>query len=148
MGAGVYGTKWLTGVFDIIGQRVFNTQTLSVKSQQYLAPCATANYTVATDAPEPSSCDVFVAPNNVAAARNPFLFYNSAGVQLPSSPPTVSANSLVTTNQVSYNITNASIGAKVNLVKRLVLSVNVLVRLDDGGLHAKPSPLASLSYTF
>jgi hypothetical protein len=38
-GADAWVTKWLTGDFDIMGQRVFNGQTLAVTSEQFLAPC-------------------------------------------------------------------------------------------------------------
>lgn len=43
-------TKWLTGDFDIVGQRVFGTETVAVTPQQFLANCGscTANPTPAT----------------------------------------------------------------------------------------------------
>jgi hypothetical protein len=43
-------TKWLTGDFDIVGQRIFGTETVSVTSQQFLANCGacTSNATPAT----------------------------------------------------------------------------------------------------
>jgi hypothetical protein len=31
---------------------------------------------------------------------------------------------------------------------KLVLTANVLVRLDNGGLHSKPAPMAGIGYTF
>jgi hypothetical protein len=33
-------------------------------------------------------------------------------------------------------------------VSKLVITANVLVRLDEGGLHSKPAPLIGLGYTF
>ena len=51
----------------------------------------------------------------------------------------------------SYNITNASMGIKLRpfpKVSKLVITANVLVRLDEGGLHSKPAPLIGLGYTF
>jgi hypothetical protein len=33
-------------------------------------------------------------------------------------------------------------------VSKLVFTANVLVRLDDGGLRAKPAPLVGVGYTF
>jgi hypothetical protein len=113
-GADAAVTKWLTGSFDIIGQRFFRGGTESVTSQQFLAPCTGA-------------CDAAPTPNTVA--------YDN-----------LSANS-----NASYNITNASMGIKVRpfgKVSRLVLTANVLVRLDDGGLHSKAAPLAGIGYTF
>jgi hypothetical protein len=43
-GADAWVTKWLTASFDIVGQRVFSTQTVSVASQDFLAPCGTCNF--------------------------------------------------------------------------------------------------------
>ena len=112
-GADALVTKWLTGSFDVIGQRFFGAETLAVTSQPFLAPCGTCT----------------VAP----------------------SPDTVSYQNLTETPNTSYNITNASMGVKVrpfpNLSK-LVVTANLLVRLDEGGLHSKPAPLIGLGYTF
>lgn len=113
-GADAAVTKWLTGSFDIIGQRFFRGGTESVTSQQFLAPCTGA-------------CDAAPTPNTVAY------------------------DNLSPSSNASYSITNASMGIKVRpfgKVSRLVLTANVLVRLDDGGLHSKPAPLAGIGYTF
>jgi hypothetical protein len=66
-------------------------------------------------------------------------------------PNTVAYDSLSANSNASYSITNASMGIKVRpfgKVSRLVLTANVLVRLDDGGLHSKAAPLAGIGYTF
>ncbi len=113
-GADAAVTKWLTGSFDIIGQRFFRGGTESVTSQQFLAPCT-------------GTCDAAPTPNTVAHDN-------------------LSAHS-----NTSYNITNASMGIKVRplgKISKLVLSANVLVRLDNGGLHSKAAPLAGIGYTF
>ncbi len=53
----------------------------------------------------------------------------------------------VTTGSIDIN--NAAIGLKVNPIGRLILSANVLIRLDDGGLRpARFVPLAGISYRF
>jgi hypothetical protein len=112
-GADAWFTKWLTGAFDIVGQRIFGTETVSVTQQQFLANCG-------------------------ACTANP-------------SPATVTLPSLATSPNSSYNITNASMGIKVRpfaKASRLVFTANVLVRLDDGGLRSKASPLAGVGYTF
>ena len=41
VGADARITKWLTGDFDIVGQRVFGTETVSITPQQFLANCGT-----------------------------------------------------------------------------------------------------------
>ena len=50
VGADVRVTRWLTGDFDILGQRVFDTETVTVTPQQFLAYCGacTANPTPGT----------------------------------------------------------------------------------------------------
>jgi hypothetical protein len=105
--------KWLTGNFDIVGQRIFGAATVSVTPQSFLANCG--------------SC-----------TANP-------------DPATVTLNSLTTNPDSSYNITSASMGIKAHIfprVSRLVLTANVLVRLDDGGLGSQAAPLIGLGYTF
>jgi hypothetical protein len=75
----------------------------------------------------------------------------TAGCLTEPSPSTVSSPSLAPNNDASYSITNASMGVKIRpfpKVSKLVLTANVLVRLDNGGLHSKPAPLVGLGYTF
>lgn len=50
--------------------------------------------------------------------------------------------------QADYNITNASLGLKFRAFGRLVLTGNVLLKMDDGGLRSKAIPLVGASYTF
>jgi hypothetical protein len=106
-------TKWLTGSFDVIGQRIFGAETISVASQEFLAPCG---------------------PCTAAPTQN-----------------TVTHDSLQPPKSASFNITNASMGVKVRpwpKLSHLVATANLLVRLDDGGLHSKPVPLIGVGYTF
>jgi hypothetical protein len=113
VGADAWVTKWLTGAFDIVGQRVFSTETVSITQQQFLGNCGSC----ATGS-------------------------NTANITQP--------NLLTSTNQ-SYNITNASMGIKVRpfpSISKLVITANVLVRLDDGGLRSKAAPLVGVGYTF
>jgi hypothetical protein len=113
VGADARVTKWLTGDFDIVGQRVFGTETVSIEPDQFLANCG--------------SC-----------TADP-------------SPATVTANNLADHPNVSYNITNASMGFKARpfpKLSRLVFTANVLIRLDSGGLGSRAAPLAGIGYTF
>ena len=48
----------------------------------------------------------------------------------------------------SYNRTDASFGIKVKPAGNLVLSGNVMVKLDQGGLRSRWVPFVGLSYTF
>jgi Putative MetA-pathway of phenol degradation len=56
--------------------------------------------------------------------------------------PTITAFTS-TANQASI-----SLGAKVRPLAKLLVTGNVLFRLNDAGLHFKPSPLVGVSYTF
>ena len=47
-----------------------------------------------------------------------------------------------------YNVTNLSVGTKLNPFRHLLISANALIRLDDGGLRARVVPLAGVSYSF
>lgn len=46
------------------------------------------------------------------------------------------------------NIDDASVGFKVRLAGRLVLTANALIKLNDAGLRSKAVPLVGLSYSF
>jgi outer membrane putative beta-barrel porin/alpha-amylase len=46
------------------------------------------------------------------------------------------------------NITEASLGLKYRLVGRLVVTGNVLLKLDEGGLRSNAVPLVGISYNF
>lgn len=48
----------------------------------------------------------------------------------------------------TINTSTVALGFKSIPVKRLLLSANVLTRVDNNGLHYKPSPMVGLSYTF
>lgn len=47
-----------------------------------------------------------------------------------------------------YNILNASVGLKYQVVRNLVVSGNVLLKLNDSGLRATAVPLVGVSYSF
>jgi len=86
-----------------------------------------------------------------AVTSQPFPAPCSAGCLTEPNPSTVSSPSLAPNSDASYSITNASMGVKIRpfpKVSKLVLTANVLVRLDNGGLHSKPAPLAGIGYTF
>jgi hypothetical protein len=48
----------------------------------------------------------------------------------------------------TFNITNISFGAKLKPFSTLLVTANVLVKLNDGGLRSKFVPLVGISYTF
>jgi hypothetical protein len=50
--------------------------------------------------------------------------------------------------KTDYNILNASVGLKYKLVHNLVVTGNVLLKLNDSGLRATAIPLVGASYSF
>lgn len=94
----------------------------------------------------------FLRAGTESVTSQQFLAPCSSGCTVAPSPNTVSMNSLLPHNDASYSIDSASIGVKIRPIpkaaSRLVLTANVLVRLDSGGLHSKPAPLVGLGYTF
>ena len=50
--------------------------------------------------------------------------------------------------KASYNVTNGAVGLRVSPVNGLLITANMIAKLDDGGLRAKVVPLVGLSYTF
>ncbi|MGD0909978.1 MAG: hypothetical protein ABSA96_20535 [Candidatus Acidiferrales bacterium] len=84
---------------------------------------------------------VFNAPRATLLA-NPFLFPTSSGssAQVPSA---------ISTTFGDYNRTDGSIGVKIKPYGNLLVTGNVIIRADDGGLRTgRVVPLAGISYTF
>jgi hypothetical protein len=48
----------------------------------------------------------------------------------------------------SFNVNNGAIGLKVNPGGNLLLNFNMLLKLDNGGLRDKVTPLVGIAYTF
>jgi hypothetical protein len=81
------------------------------------------------------------APRIQAASYGVESGYNLASGQT-SFPTTVSAG------RQTYNQSNAAFGLKYNFFDKLILSGNLLVALNDGGLRERVVPLIGLSYSF
>lgn len=54
----------------------------------------------------------------------------------------------VSTSTETINQANVAVGGKINVVGRLIVSADVLFRVNDAGLHSKPAPLVGISYNF
>jgi hypothetical protein len=54
----------------------------------------------------------------------------------------------ITTSKGTYNRTDGSIGFKLKPIGRLLLTSNLLIKLDRGGLRERMAPLFGASYTF
>jgi len=62
--------------------------------------------------------------------------------------PTPNTYNVITQTTRTYNISNASVGVKIKPFSNLLITGNVLVKLNDGGLRSNFVPLVGLSYTF
>lgn len=69
---------------------------------------------------------------------------SNCGVVTPGSPVPTS----LIKSDTDISIVDASIGAKVRIYRHLLVTGNVLVKLNDSGLRAKVVPLAGISYVF
>lgn len=54
----------------------------------------------------------------------------------------------ITATTVTRNQASIAVGGKVRAFRRILITANVLFRVNDAGLHTKPVPLAGLSYTY
>jgi Putative MetA-pathway of phenol degradation len=53
-----------------------------------------------------------------------------------------------TSSKENINQESIAVGGKVNPIGKLLITANVLFRVNDDGLHYKPAPLVGVSYTF
>jgi hypothetical protein len=60
----------------------------------------------------------------------------------------LTVTSVITSTSGSYNRTDGSIGFKLKPFGNLLITSNLLVKLDKGGLRERLAPLVGLSYTF
>lgn len=119
----------------------------------------------------------FLATNKAGVEQNlPGFFYYSGGVNVGlikrvtvvadllgqryfNAPQITSPTSLSIPGQTgsfasvepltdSYGTNNLAFGTKINPIGHLLVTANVLVKLDNGGLRAKVVPMAGLSYSF
>jgi hypothetical protein len=121
-GTDVWLTKRLTAVFDLVGQQVFQAQRLSQEDFTELGACMRN-----PDPSDPlnSSCPIGSGPNNMG-----------------STDPNLSQTTR------SFNVSNISLGSKLRPFSNLVITANVLIKVNNGGLRSRFVPLAGLSYTF
>lgn len=119
-GTDVWLSKRVTAVFDLVGQQVFQAQRLSRNDVTELGAC-TRN----PDDPFKPMCPTGTGPANTG-----------------SSDPNLSQ----TTG--TFNVSNISLGSKFRPFSNLVITANVLIKVNNGGLRSNFVPLAALSYTF
>ena len=111
----------LAGTFDLIGQRVLNARRATVTQQSFLGACGPAGLTPVDSANSNNYC---------------------------TSPLSNVSQPALTQTKGSFNIINASLGAKVRVSDKFVIFGNALIALDDGGLRAKVVPLVGASFSF
>jgi hypothetical protein len=77
--------------------------------------------------------------------NTPAVSRSSVQVSSSSSLPALETSTPISS---SYTISNLSAGLKVSPVGKLVIAGNVLIQLNNNGLHARPTPLVGISYKF
>jgi len=143
--------------FNLFGVNVEQVQGLSTGRKGYMP--SDFLYTAGADAWLAkwltASFDIvgarFLRAGTERLTSQQYLAPCSAGCLTEPSTATVSHSTLLPNPDASYSVNNASAGVKIRpfpKAAKLVLTANILVRLDNGGLHAKPAPLVGLGYTF
>ena len=93
------------------------------------------------------ACSWVVVEELVNAPRIQSSTYTiTPGYELTNGTTPTFAN--ISTLKQTYNQSSGAFGAKYSLFGRLILSGNLLVALNDGGLRQRVAPLIGLSYTF
>jgi hypothetical protein len=101
-GADAWITKWLTGDFDIVGQRIFGTETVTVTQQQFLANCGTCSSN-----PSPGTVTL---PNLETSANSSYNITNaSMGIKLR---PFAKISKLVFTANVLVRLDDGGLRSK------------------------------------
>jgi hypothetical protein len=114
--------KRLTAAFDFLGQRVFDGPRIIV------APVTVLGL-----------CDIPALPGEQDPNTN-----QPINCQKPASPTQVPG---ITGASASYGIHNESVGLRFRPFRGMLVSANVLIKLDDGGLRSQFTPLVSATYT-
>jgi hypothetical protein len=89
----------------------------------------------------------YIGQEVINAPRVSSSTYTSLG-PLVSTGQTGTFQNLTTSVRETYNQSNAAFGLKYNLFDRLLVSGNLLVALNEGGLRERVTPLIGLSYSF
>ena len=113
--------KRLAGIFDVIGQRVFSPDHTAVINRQFLGKCGPPGL-------------VPMDPTNA----NGYCTLPAANDSVPTLGEAIGG----------FNITSASLGAKLRITDKFIVFGNALIKLDNGGLRAKVVPLVGGSFSF
>ncbi len=119
-GTDVWVTKQITGVFDWVGQQVFQAQRLSKSTFTELGA-----WTPIANDPLNPACPLGPTPANVGHI-DPNLSQATG----------------------TFNVSSVSLGAKCRLFSNLLIIGNALLKVNDGGLRTSVIPLFGVSYTF
>jgi len=97
-----WATKWLTGDFNIVGQRIFGTETVAVTQQQFLANCGTC---IANPSP-----NTVTLPNLATSTNQSYNITNaSMGIKVR---PFASLSRLVFTANVLVRLDDGGLRSK------------------------------------
>jgi hypothetical protein len=74
--------------------------------------------------------------------------FDAHGITLGSGSINVDNFPSVQSTTGSYNRNDGSAGFKLRPYRNLIITGNVLIKMDQGGLRSRVTPLAGLSYSF
>jgi hypothetical protein len=89
----------------------------------------------------------YIGQELISAPRVTSSTYTSLG-PLVSTGKVGTFPTISTIDKETYNQSNAAFGLKYNCFDRLIVSGNLLVALNEGGLRQRVTPLVGLSYSF
>jgi hypothetical protein len=144
IGYEVNGKSILAG--DIVGPTAANTKGSLPNRFIYIVGADASLTKRLTGAFDIYGQRLFGAPQLVSS---PYTDLGKCGdVRCTTLSPGTAHPNLGVNNNADFNITNASLGLKLRAIGKLVVTGNVLLKLDDGGLRAKAIPLVGVSYSF
>jgi hypothetical protein len=100
---------------------------------------------------------IYAAGADIGATKNLTVVFDLLGARVFNGPrvtastyPDAIGRSIpdVTFGRESFNIIDGSAGLKLSIARTLLVTANVIFKLNDSGLRAKVIPLVGLSYTF
>jgi len=101
-----------------------------------------------------AGADIGITPRlTVVADWTGQHFFSAPQISGPRSVPATVAGNPASFSSVqlisgSYAVNDLGVGVKANPVKHLLITANLTIKLDNGGLRARVVPLAGISYSF
>lgn len=128
-GAEIGVFKRLSGAFDYLGQYFINAPRIAPSTFQELPACASP--------PPPGPVGWTSCSNTAIPGIDPGTGFNATGAVDPD----------FRQFKASYSTASAAVGLRYRPLGKLLLTANVVVKLNDAGLRSKFIPLLGVSYS-